>query len=156
MSYRSPISGLPLRADTPWSLSDERGERWPVVDSIAYLRVGRGQLVRDALEHLDAGRHDEALALLLADQDDMWSGEPADPDRIRSLVRNREALSFREAMDHLGFKAAGLYYAHRWSDPTFLAGLALLEAHWPEPAPRTAFELACGAGTTSANSAVGA
>ena len=33
---------------------------------------------------------------------------------------------------------------HRWTDPTFLAGLALLEAHWN--APRCVFELACGIG----------
>lgn len=146
MSHRSPISGLPLQPDTPWSLTDGRGERWPVVDGIVYLRVKRDALVRDALARLDAGRSDEALILLLADQDDMWGGEKADPERLRALVRDRDRLSFREAMDHLGFNGCGVYNAHRWSDPTFLAGLALLEAHWPDPAPRTAFELACGAG----------
>nr|WP_246503781.1 class I SAM-dependent methyltransferase [Plastoroseomonas arctica] len=36
------------------------------------------------------------------------------------------------------------YFAHRWSDPTFLAGLALVEAHCP--APSSVFELACGIG----------
>nr|WP_246617018.1 methyltransferase domain-containing protein [Sphingomonas yunnanensis] len=36
------------------------------------------------------------------------------------------------------------YFAYRWSDPTYLAGLALVEAHWQAPA--TAFELACGIG----------
>jgi SAM-dependent methyltransferase len=146
MSQRSPISGLPLHADTPWSLSDGRSERWPVVDGIPYLRVGREALVRDALAWLDAGRPDEALVLLLADHDDLWNGAPADPQRLRLLVRDRESLTFREAMGHLGFDGVGVYNAHRWTDPTFLAGLALLEAHWPDPAPGTAFELACGAG----------
>ena len=146
MSLRSPISGLPLHPDTAWSLSDGERERWPVVDGIAYLRVGRDALVRETLACLDAGRPDEALVLLLADRDDLWNGTPAEPERLRALVRDRERLTFREAMAHLGFDGVGVYNAHRWSDPTFLAGLALLEAHWPDPAPRTAFELSCGAG----------
>lgn len=146
MTYRSPVSGLPLEPDTAWSLSDGAGERWPVVDAIAYLRVGRAELVDAVLADLDAGRGEDALVRLLADRDDLWNGAPADPERLRALVRGRDHLSFREAMSHLGFNGVGTYYAHRWSDPTFIAGLALLEAHWPEPAPRTAFELACGAG----------
>ena len=81
---------------------------------------------------------------MLAEQDDWWTGPPADPDRIATLVRNRDALSFRQAMDHLGFGRVGDYLAHRWSDPTYLAGLALLEAHWAEP--ESVFELACGTG----------
>jgi len=36
------------------------------------------------------------------------------------------------------------YFAHRWSDPTFLSGLALAEAHWHGPG--RVLELACGAG----------
>jgi hypothetical protein len=146
MNHRSPVSGLPLQPDTPWSLSDGAGERWPAVDGIAFLRIGRERLAREALAHLDAGRRDEALVLLLADRDDLWNGAPADPLRLRALIRDRDRLSFREAMDHLGFNGIGTYNAHRWSDPTFLAGLALLEAHWPDPAPAAAFELACGAG----------
>ena len=47
-------------------------------------------------------------------------------------------------MDRLAFGGVGTYFAHRWSDPTFLSGLALAEAHWTEPA--SVFELACGAG----------
>ena len=47
-------------------------------------------------------------------------------------------------MDRLAFGGVGTYFAHRWSDPTFLSGLALAEAHWPDPA--SVFELACGAG----------
>ncbi len=48
-------------------------------------------------------------------------------------------------MGLLGFGRVGDYFAHRWSDPTYLAGLALIEAH---RADRTgsAFELACGIG----------
>jgi SAM-dependent methyltransferase len=47
-------------------------------------------------------------------------------------------------MDLLAFGPVAAYFAHRWSDPTFLSGLALAEAHWT--APKRLFELACGAG----------
>ncbi|MBV8915463.1 MAG: methyltransferase domain-containing protein [Acetobacteraceae bacterium] len=47
-------------------------------------------------------------------------------------------------MQRLAFGPVSAYFAHRWSDPTFLSGLALAEAHWTAPA--NVFELACGAG----------
>ena len=140
---RSPLSGRVLVADTPHSLA-VAGERWPVIDAIAYLRTGRDALVARVLAHLDAGDTAAALALLLVEQDDWWGGPPADPQRIATLVRERDRLSFREAVDHLGFGRVGDYLAHRWSDPTYLAGLALLEAHWT--GPDSVFELACGSG----------
>ena len=140
----SPISGRPLAADTPHSLADGAGERWPVIDDIAYLRTNRAALVTASLDHLDAGRPEAGLAVLLADQDDWWPGPSADPARLSLLVRDYKTLTFRAAMDHLGFGRVGDYLAHRWSDPTYLAGLALLEAHWAEP--DRVFELACGTG----------
>ena len=140
---RSPHSGRPLAPDTAHSLA-ATGERWPVIDGIAFLRTGREALVADVLARLDAGECDAALALLLVEQDDWWGGPPADPERIAALVRERGTLTFRQAMDHLGFGRVGDYLAHRWSDPTYLAGLALLEAHWAEP--DRVFELACGTG----------
>lgn len=140
---RSPLSGLALTPDTPHSIAAQ-GERWPVIDGIAFLRTGRDSLVTAALARLDAGEHDAALTLLLAEQDDWWGGPPAGPDRLETLVRERHALSFRAAMDLLGFGRVGDYLAHRWSDPTYLAGLALIEAHWAEP--DQVFELACGTG----------
>ena len=142
-SLRSPLSGRSLAPDTPHSLAAQ-GERWPVIDGIAFLRTGRDALVADALAKLDAGDRDAALALLLVEQDDWWGGPPADPARLATLVRERDTLTFRQAMDHLGFGRVGDYLAHRWSDPTYLAGLALLEAHWAEP--DRVFELACGTG----------
>ncbi len=138
---RSPLSGRALSADTPHSLA-AAGERWPVIDGIAYCRTGRDTLVSNVLALLDTGRADAALALLLAEQDDWWGGPPAQADRLATLVRDRDALSLRAAMDHLGFGRVGDYIAHRWSDPTYLAGLALLEAHWARP--DRVFELACG------------
>lgn len=141
--YLSPRSGVPLWQDAPYSLACP-GERWPVVDSIPYLRTGREDLVAAVLARLDGGDPGEALVLLLADQDDWWDGPPPSGGDLRALVRDRDRLTLREAMAGLAYGRVGHYFAHRWSDPTFLAGLALLEAHWT--APSCAFELACGIG----------
>ena len=143
MKLRSPTTGQSLAQDTEHSLSAE-GERWPVIDGIPYLRVGRDDLRRRTLEHLDGGRTDEALVLLLADQDDWWTGPEADAKDLRRLVHERDTLNLREAMALLGWGPVADYFTYRWSDPTFIAGLALLEAHWV--APGTVFELACGIG----------
>ena len=141
----SPETGHPLKADGAHALRDvETGQRWPVIDGIPYLRTGRERLVEVVLEALDADREDEALILLLADQDDWWTGPPADPDDLRRLVAERETLTLREAVDLLGWGRVGDYFVNRWSDPTYLAGLSLLEAHWNAPA--CAFEFACGIG----------
>ena len=115
-----------------------------MIDGIAYLRTGRDSLVAAVLAELDAGNDIEALALLLVEQDDWWGGPSADLRAVATLIRERDQLSFRQAMDHLGFGRVGDYLAHRWSDPTYLAGLALLEAHWAQP--DRVFELACGSG----------
>ena len=144
MKLVSPVSGRPLASDTPHSLSDGTGERWPVVDDIPYLRTGRAALVADVLARLDVGRVDEALVALLADQDDWWTGPATDTGELTRLVAERDTLTLRAAMALLRFGPVADYFAYRWSDPTCLAGLALLEAHWTEPA--TAFELACGIG----------
>ncbi|MBP0491754.1 class I SAM-dependent methyltransferase [Pararoseomonas indoligenes] len=133
-----------MTPDTAHSLCDAAGRRWPVIDGIAFARASRPELADAALARLDAGDRDGALVLLLADQDDWWRGPTADEASLRALVRDRARLTLREAMAHLSWGPVGDYFAHRWSDPTFLAGLALMEAHWT--APRTAFELACGIG----------
>lgn len=143
MTWRSPISGATLAADTPHSLA-AAGERWPVVGGIPYLRIGREALVAETLARLDAGDGEGALVVLLADQDDWWTGPATDPSELRALVAGRDTLSLRAAMALLRFGPVADYFAYRWSDPTYLAALALLEAHWNAPA--TAFELACGIG----------
>jgi hypothetical protein len=140
---RSPETGAPLRPDTPWSLAAP-GERWPMVDGIPYLRTGRAALAAEALARLDRRDETGALAALLADQDDWWDGPAPDEAALRELVHERDRLSLRDAMERLAYGRVGDYFAHRWSDPTFLAGLALIEAHWPSPS--AAFELACGIG----------
>lgn len=141
--WRSPLTGRVLVHDTPHSLAC-LGERWPVVDGIPYLRTESEGLVAVALDHLDAGCPDDALVALLTDQDAWWTGPATDLAELKRLVRERDTLSLREAMALLRLGPVADYFAYRWSDPTYLAGLALLEAHWAEPA--TAFELACGIG----------
>jgi SAM-dependent methyltransferase len=115
-----------------------------MLDGIVFARASRREMARQVLGLLDAGDKDAALVLLLADQDDWWHGPVAAPEALRDLVINHERLSLREAMARLAWGPVADYFAHRWSDPTFLAGLALVEAHWNAP-PR-AFELACGIG----------
>lgn len=115
-----------------------------MVDGIPYLRTGRRGLADRALSCLDAGDRAGALLCLLADQDDWWDGPPPDPRDLRRLVDEQASLSLREAMGLLAYGRVGDYFAHRWTDPTYLAGLALIEAHWADPA--SAFELACGIG----------
>ena len=140
----SPVTGATLVEDDAGLLRDADGRRWPCIDGIPYLRVAREALVADAVDRLDRGDRNGALAVLLADQDDWWTGTAADPGALRRLVHERDRLSLREAMDLLAFDRVGHYFAHRWSDPTFMAGLGLLEAHWRSA--RTSFELACGIG----------
>lgn len=142
---RSPETGNALKPDTPHSLRDGgTGARWPVIDAIPYLRVGRADLVARVLAHLDAGEGEAALVALLADQDAWWTGPPADPAGLRELVDRRATATLRDAVRLLGWGRVGDYFLHRWSDPTYLAGLSLLEAHWNDPV--CVFEFACGIG----------
>ena len=140
---RSPVTGHPLEADTPHSLA-ATGERWPVVDGIPYLRTDSEGLVAVALDHLDADCPDDALVALLTDQDSWWTGPATDLSDLKRLVRDRDSLSLRAAMGLLKMGPVADYFAYRWVDPTYLAGLALVEAH--REAPASVFELACGIG----------
>jgi len=139
----SPVSGRELSADTPHSLAAGT-ERWPVVADIPFLRADRRGLADAALASLDEGDAQRALVLLLGDQDN-WARTPPPSEADRAaLALEPDTYTFRAAMDLLAFGAVGTYFAHRWSDPTFLSGLALAEAHWNSPS--CVFELACGAG----------
>ena len=144
LAFRSPVTGAQLVPHGPHLLRDADGRLWPIVDGIPFLRVGRDDLVKECADRLAAEDCRGALALLLTDQDDWWTGAKPEAADLTRLVRDRDRVSLRDAMDLLGFDRVGHYFAHRWSDPTFLAGLALLEAHW-RPA-EAAFELACGIG----------
>lgn len=140
-SLRSPANGQPLTWDAPHSLTD--GERrWPVVEGIPYLRAGREELRAAALDALDRGEERAALVELLRDRDDWASGPTSDPDAVAAMLDGSPTL--REAMKALGFGPVGDYFLYRLSDPTYLAGLALLRTCWN--APGSSFELACGIG----------
>ncbi|WP_409332615.1 class I SAM-dependent methyltransferase [Trujillonella humicola] len=113
----------------------------PVVDGIPFARAGRDDLRAEVTGLLAHGELDRARVLLLADADDWWT-EPAPPPE--QLARVPAARTLREAMALLGMGRVADYFAHRWSDPTHLAGLALLQAHWPGGAP--VVDVACGIG----------
>ncbi|PRY50989.1 methyltransferase family protein [Geodermatophilus tzadiensis] len=113
----------------------------PVVDGIPFARAGRDDLRAEVTGLLAAGETDRARVLLFADADDWWTEPPPPPDQ---LARVPAARTLREAMALLGMGRVADYFAHRWSDPTHLAGLALLQAHWPGGRP--VVDVACGTG----------
>ena len=140
---KNPLSGKNLRRDSPHSLTDG-ANRFPVVAEIPYLRANRGELCDEVLRRLDDGDEKSALILLLQDRDDWASGEPPTGEDLQPLFAV-ENLSLRDAMRCLKYGAVADYFAYRWSDPTFLSGLSLLEYHLPKGA-NNVFELACGIG----------
>jgi SAM-dependent methyltransferase len=138
-------AGTPLHADTaitPNSGTLHDGERrWPVVHGIPWLRAGRDDVREQAVTALDAGDPEGAAVILLADADDWWDAPPPPDAQLRAAL---QATSLRDAVDLLGFGRVGTYFVHRWSDPSWLAALALTAAH--PPAGRPVVDLACGAG----------
>ncbi len=136
-AWCSPRTGEPLVAEGA-TLRDDAG-RWPVVHGIPYLRVGREDLVGEALAALDDGDEDAAAAVLLRDRDD-WA--PGDPPTLGDARAALAAPTLRAAMDALGYGPVADYFAHRLSDPTYLSGLTLLRHFAAAPV----FELACGIG----------
>ena len=136
----SPGNGAPLRSCGPGLLSD--GERrWPVVADIPWLRTGREELRERAVRSIEAGDPDGAALVLLTDTDDWWDGPAPSPGTLRAALH---AATLREAVGLLGMGRVGDYFLHRWSDPTWLAVLALTARHSPGALP--VLELACGAG----------
>ncbi|MEU9581131.1 class I SAM-dependent methyltransferase [Streptomyces chilikensis] len=136
----SPGNGAPLRPCGPGLLSD--GERrWPVVAGIPWLRTGREELRERAVRRVEEGDRDGAALVLLADADDWWDGPAPSPGALRAALG---AATLREAVRLLGMGRVGTYFLHRWSDPTWLAVLALTARHSPGALP--VLELACGAG----------
>ena len=144
VEFLSPVSGKPLKLESEFCLTDGEGERWPVIEGIPYLRAGSRQRAKEVLRALEGGDTDAALCILLCESDGWWDEPPPSEADLRHLLQERHHLTLRDAMEYLGYGRVGTYFAHRWSDPTYVAGLALLDAHWRAPA--TAFELACGIG----------
>ncbi|GAA4759526.1 MULTISPECIES: methyltransferase domain-containing protein [Streptomyces] len=137
---RSPVTGDPLTWAGPHLLTDGT-TLWPCPDGIPYLRTGRDGLRARAVDALRAGEVDRALALLLCDRKDD-TVPPADP--AAALAAATGATTAAAAMAGLGYGGLAPYFLHRWCQPTYLSGLALLDAH--APTGSTLFEIACGAG----------
>jgi SAM-dependent methyltransferase len=132
--------GSPLRVDTTCTLTDGQ-RRWPVVAGIPWLRAGHDDVRECAVAALDAGDLDGAAVVLLADADDWWDEPPPPAAQLRAVLR---AGTLSEAIELIGLGRVGTYFRHRWSDPSWLAALALTAAH--PPADRSVVDLACGAG----------
>ncbi|EWY36561.1 hypothetical protein N825_26355 [Skermanella stibiiresistens SB22] len=143
LTLTSPTTGLVLAPDGPGSLTDGE-ERWPVVAGIPFLRTGRDELRLAALDAVDRGDEPLALALLLRDQDDWARIAPPSLAQAAALVGSIDRLTLRDAMAALNFGPVAHYFAHRWSAPTFLSALGLLESHWTDPP--LVLEIACGIG----------
>ncbi len=145
-----PENGQPLKVTLDLGngnglLGDGRTD-WPVLGNIPYLRTGRETLRFRAVGELQRGRPEEALAILLTDQDPFSPTPPPSLDSTREVVRRTAAdgISFRQAMDMLNFGPVSHYFAHRWSAPTYLSGVGLLAAKWS--GPEVVCEVACGVG----------
>ena len=139
---KNPLSGAALKYDSPHSLTDG-ARRFPVIADIPYLRAGRGELCAAALGKLDAGDERGALTALFQDQDEWAKTAPPTETDLQPIFN--EKINLRGAMNCLRYGAVADYFAYRWSDPTFLSGLCLLENHLP-PQTKNVFELACGIG----------
>ena len=137
-------------------LSDgERGDDWPLVGRVPYLRVGPDELRRRAegkwgwtfnpdtdSDRVPCGGASEAGPILLTDRDDFAPGDPPPLDRTARVFEG--GMNFREAMSLLEYGPVAHYFAHRAAVPTFVSGLSLLALAPPSDAG--VLELCCGAG----------
>jgi SAM-dependent methyltransferase len=136
----SPTSGRPLTRLTPHILSDGLNQ-WPCIDGIPYLRVNRLALIDSALSEIRNNNILEALAILLTDRKDS-SIPPADIQSARKVAEGNE--TFQDAMQGLNYGGMIPYIRHRWCQPSFLSGLALMELGLNKE--DRIFEVACGVG----------
>ena len=117
-------------------------QRWPEVDGVPYLRVGREELTGRVVEQLEAGDVATARAELLRDQDDFARQPPPSLETTLAISRE-EPATFREAMRLLEYGPVAHYFAHRTSTPTFLSGCTLLSE---TVGGDRILEVCCGAG----------
>jgi uncharacterized protein YbaR (Trm112 family)/SAM-dependent methyltransferase len=92
---------------------------YPVVDGIPFVQAG--PMARKAIAHINAGRGERALVMLLG-------ASNIEVDRLAPLLRDDPSVTFRDALELLSRDAEGMYLLYRFSDPTYLASRALLDA----------------------------
>lgn len=92
---------------------------FPIVAGIAVLIAD--ERTRNAMHALEADRRDQALCLLLG-------MDATQAHRCRKLLAPDTVISFRDAIELLGPTAEGIYFLHRFSDPTFVPAEALVRA----------------------------
>ncbi len=99
---------------------------FPVVEGIPVLIAD--DATRDAMHALEAGRHEEALFRLLG----VWRDEPR-ATALRALLARDVPLTYRDALAILCLDAEGACFLYRFSDPTFVAAEALVQALGQHP-----------------------
>ena len=115
---------------------------YPFIDHILYLR-NKPEFRDSAVEFIYQNKIEEARALLLRDQD-AFSINSAPPvaEIIKQLKKPARSLS--DMMQFLNYGGVADYFSARWSSPTFVAGLALLQNILEKE--RIHVEIACGIG----------
>ena len=92
---------------------------FPIVAGIPVLMAD--DRTRDAMHALEAGRHDEALAMLLG-------LDTVKNEKSWRLLSPDTKANLREALELLSPNAEGTYFLHRFADPTFVPAEALFRA----------------------------
>ena len=98
---------------------------YPVVAGIPVVIAGDRE--RAAMNAIEAGRHDQALDLMLGLDDTRRAA-------FHALVAKGAAATYREAIDVLSPDAEGTYFVYRLSDPTFVTASGVLRALAGHPA----------------------
>jgi uncharacterized protein YbaR (Trm112 family) len=97
---------------------------FPIVDGIPVLVCADEPTA--AVRHLEAGRRDDALLLMLG-----LDGSRAEAFRV--LLARGDEMTYRAALRILSVDAEGEYFVYRFSDPTYLVAQAMLRCLGTNP-----------------------